>query len=256
MRLFLSITLALALFGGAARAAENAYDVLGKVLKPIVTIFLDDPRSSSRALAADLTLLDMTKLPAQFKGSKVALAVENPDKLILRGPVLGEPVTLCRNGQELWGFPGAKLQSMIDQLGELPKRKKKFKLERLSLPFPEQQLVFLPILFQVRDEGTQDLDGMPCRVLDVGLMPQLAESLEVQGWMARAWIRADYTIAKLQVGHPGWQVIVGVERVEFRESFPKDNWEPNASEAGDVLKLDPPRFKQILDAASAKGKLP
>jgi hypothetical protein len=256
MRLFLSITGALALSAAGACAAENAYDVLGKVLKPIITIFLEETNNSARALAADMTLLEMTKLPPQFKGSKVALTIENPDKLILRGPVLGEPVTLCRNGQEIWGFPGTKLQSMIDQLGELPKRKKKFKLERFSLPFPEQQLVFLPILFQVRDEGEQDLNGISCRVLDVGLMPQLAKSLEVEGWMARAWIRADYTIAKLQVGHPGWQIIVGMDRVQFRESFPTETWQPNAAEASDVLKLDPPQFKQILDAATAKGKLP
>ncbi len=45
----------------------------------------------------------------------------------------------------------------------------------LVLPVPQKELVFLPVLFQVADKGTEKVIGEPCRVLDVQLMPQLAK---------------------------------------------------------------------------------
>jgi hypothetical protein len=237
-----------------APAAENAYDVLGKTLHPIVNLFVTETENPRRALQGDFTLLRMTKLPPQFAGSKVSLSLEQPDKVIIRGPVLGEPVTLCRDGQEIWGFPGAHLQAMVNALGELPKRKKKFKLDEFELPFPEKNLVFLPVLFQVQDQGSQPVNEVLCRILDVRLMPQLAHSLEVEDWAARAWITPDYKLAKLQVARPGWEIVVSVERLVFLESLPKETWKPSEVEAVDLLRLDAPQLKQVLDALKAKRK--
>lgn len=246
--------LTLAFSAATAPARENAYDVLGKTLAPIVNLFVKETANPNRALRSSMSLLEMTNLPPQFVGSKLDLTLEHPDKLILRGPVLGEPVTLCRNDQELWAAPGTKIQSLINGLGELPKRKKKFKLDDFELPFPEQHLVFLPVLFQVKDHGDQPVNGVTCRVLDVALMPQLAASLNVQEWIARAWIGPDYKLAKLQVARPGWQIIVAMDSMEFIPTLPEETWEPTPAEAADVLKLDPPQFKQILDALKRRNE--
>jgi hypothetical protein len=252
---FFALLLGSSLIGHTSAAAENAYDVLGRTLHPIVNLFVEETENPRRALQGEFTLVRMTKLPPQFAGSKVALSLEHPDKIIIRGPVLGEPVTLCRDGQKIWASPGARIQAMINALGELPKRKKKFKLDEFELPFPEKNLVFLPVLFQVQDQGSQPTNGVSCRILDVRLMPQLAESLEVEDWAVRAWITPDYKLAKLQVARPGWETVVAVERLDFLERLPKETWKPTELEAADVLRLDAPQLKQVLDAVK-RGRKP
>ncbi len=239
-----------------AHAAENPYDVLGKMLAPFVNLLAKDARNANRAMSLELRVIEATKLPRELAGSTASVDLEYPDKLLLRGPVLGEPVTICRNGQELWAAPGSKIEALLGNMRDLPKPKKKYKLADWALPIPEKQLVFLPVLFQVTDRGEEDVDGVTCRVLDVQLMPMLAESLKVEDWTARLWVRPDYTPAKLDFHDPQWHGVFAFDKVTFSPSLPPETWQP-APDQTDVLKLTPQRFKQLLDAAlGTHEKLP
>src|SRR4051812_12651244 len=89
---------------------ENPYDVLGMTIAPFAALFAREG-ATNRSLELDARLVEASKLPHEFVGQTLHVAVEAPDKLLVRAPVLGETVTLCRHGQELWATPGAKLDS-------------------------------------------------------------------------------------------------------------------------------------------------
>lgn len=233
------------------RAADDRYDLLGKVLMPFVGIFARDPASGHRAIRLVLTIEQMTGLPAELAGTQAEIAIQAPDKLRLHGPILGETITLVRNGNQLWVHPAAKARALLDRPtdgGELPPPEKKFQLTDFKLPIPEKQLVFLPVLFAIKEVGREVLGGVECQVLDVQLMPELARSLEVQGWVARVWIKPDATPARLTLARKGWNVVVRFDQVAFSESLPATTWRPSEQESADYLELRPKDYSRFLGA--------
>jgi hypothetical protein len=226
------------------RAAENPYDVFGKTIAPFVALFSKE--AANRALTADLHIVDATKLHPALAGQAVHLSMESPDKLLLRAPVLGRDIIVCRNDQDIWAAPGSAIEAILSEV-ELPPPPKKYKLGKFELPIPEKQLVFLPALFKVTDEGMDTFDAQSCRVLRVTLMPELARSLGVKQWLARIWIRVDYKPARLEIEGPEGTAVLAFDKLEFSRSFPAETWKP-APDQTDVTHLKPVRYKQLLDA--------
>ena len=234
---------------GHSEEEENRYNILGKLLRPFVSILAKDTKSPNRAFTLSAKLEMMTDLPPAFAGSSADLAVQYPDKLKLHAPFLGDDITLCRNGQDLWAYPGAKVDALLKEATAGKKsssRESKEPLGPLELPLPEKELALAPVLFQVKDVGAETLDDAKCRVLDLYLMPELAHSLKAQGWAARVWVRDDGAPARISLAKPGWQMAVRFHRVEFSPKLPPETWLPTAEQAGDVLKLDPARFRELL----------
>jgi len=235
----------------SSHGEENRYDLLGRMLMPFVNVFAKDAKTPNRAFSFAVKLEQMTDLPAGLVGSHAEVAVEFPDKIRLRAPILGEDVTVCRRGEEVWAFPGSKVEAMLKTAAaekKLPKVDPKFHLAPFSLPVPEKDLVFLPALFQVKDVGSESLDGVNCRVMDLYLMPELARSLKAQSWGARVWIGPDAKPVRISVAKPGWMAVVRFDQVEFAPKLPDGTWEPTSEQAADVLKLDPLRYLQLLGA--------
>ena len=235
-----------------AQTVENRYDALAHAILPVLQIFA--PESPHHALVAGGSLAGMTSQPAELQNAAVSLAVQAPDKLLLRLTVNGETCTLARDGQQIWAAPGAKVQALIDQIPKLPKPDPDFTLPPMWLPVPEKELALLPILFQVVDAGGVSIAGQNYRVLDAAVMPELARSLKIEGWSARLWLRADDSIAQIKVSRPGWQLTVALSQMQMPDSLPDTTWQPAAAEAGDVLKMDAVHFKQLLDAAGREIK--
>jgi hypothetical protein len=246
---FLRLAFLSACLVASAQAEENRYDLFGRALMPFVNVFAQSTANPNRAMSFTLKLEQMTDLPPGLAGSQAEVAVEYPDKLRLHAPVLGEDVTICRKGQEIWAFPGGKVDALLSAAAaarKLPKAESKVQLRPFVLPIPEKELVFLPALFQIKDIGAESVDGEPCRVLDLFLMPELARSLKAPGWGARMWLNAEARPVRISVAKPGWMVVVRFEHLEFAPKLPESTWEPTSEQAGDVLKLDPVRYQQLL----------
>ena len=241
---------ALLLAPGFSRAEENRYDVLSKLLLPFAHVLTKDAKTPNRALRLTARLERLTDLPPALVGSRAEIAVQCPDKFRLRAPVLGEELTICRRGQEVWVWPGAKAAALIEAAGaagKLPKADPKARFTPFQLPVPEKQLALVSMFFQVKDVGAESLDGDACRVLDLFLMPELAQSLREKDWAARVWVRGDGLPARLSVARTGWQMVVRFERLEFSKALPPETWQPTAEQAGDILRLDAARYGQLLE---------
>lgn len=232
----------------AARAAENRYDILGKTLAPFINVLAKHTKNPNRAMALAAKLERLTGAPPELIGTRVELSMQYPDRVLVHAPILGEDLTVCRNRQHVWVTPGAKTKALLDLATaqrKLPPADPSAQLEPLALPVPEKELVFLPVLFQVKDAGSEAVDGEDCRVLDLRLMPELEKSLKDKGWTARVWVRANYQPARLVVTRPGWELAVKFERVVFTPTLPDTTWQPPAE---DVFALDAPRFRQLMQA--------
>src|SRR5689334_15009663 len=99
----------------SARAAEeNRYDLLSKMLLPFLNVVVKNTSNPNRAMQLTATLEQMTNVPPAFIGAKAELAMQYPDKVRLRGPVFGEDITICRQGEKVWAYPASKLQPLLD----------------------------------------------------------------------------------------------------------------------------------------------
>jgi hypothetical protein len=232
----------------SARAAENRYDILGKTLAPFINVLAKNTKNPNRAMALAAKLERLTGAPAELLGTRVDLSLQYPDRLLVHGPILGEDLTVCRDRQQVWVTPGAKVKALLDLATaqkKLAKPDPAAQLEPFQLPVPEKQLVFLPVLFKVNDAGTETVDGETCRVLDVALMPDLQKSLKDKTWAGRIWVRANYQPARLVLTRTDWELAVKFDKVEFAPKLPETTWQAPAE---DVLMLDAPHFRQLMQA--------
>ena len=243
----------LLLLAAPLSARENEYDVLSKMLTPFESLFARESGAARPAAAADLVLAEVTgtSAPPMAPGSLFHAALQTPDKVFISGPVFGRQIAACRDGSELWAFPGAQIAAILGSAGA-PPPPSKLVLGDIVLPIPQKQLVFLPILFQVRDAGDEVLDNETCRVLDVTLMPQLAASLKAQDWAARVWIRADYTPAKIDLSKPGWHIALLFNKIDFVPALPPSTWQPAPEQKSDVVHLTAAQLIQLAALAGLK----
>jgi hypothetical protein len=247
--------LAMAVTGQLA-AQENAYDVLGKALRPIANVFTPPEEPGNHALVLDAHLLEASKLPPELQGQALHVALMTPDAVLVQAPIAGELLTVCRDGDLLWATPGSKIQFLLDQVTtDAPEKKKKHKdkeaklMGPLELPVPQKDLVFLPILFQVADAGSETVAGAPCRVLDVQLMPQIAKSLHAEDWTARVWVGADYGIVRIALTGPDWSGKVAIDKLVFSPDLPEAMLQ---SQGTDVLRLTAEQFVELLRRVGRK----
>ena len=234
--------------------------MLGKVLTPFFALLAPD--AGNHALAMSVRIEQMTDLPPALAGAHADIAIESPNKLRLHGPVLSETLTIVRNANKIWVYPGSAAKALLDakeakdDKKQLPPTDKKYQLGDFTLPIPVKELNLLPILFVVKDVGSDPLDGQTCRVLDLSFMPEIAKSADFAGWVGRVWARPDYTPARFTISRPGWNIVLRFDRVAFAEKLPASTWEPTSEEAGDVLELEPKDYNRFLRAISGYKKKP
>ena len=252
----------------------NPYDLLGRVLTPIAGVFCpagskgrNAPSKSAQALTVTLVLQEMTGLPPQWVGARVQLAVQPPDRALIRVPFAGKTVTICRNGQEVWIEPRSALATLpqvpADALDapapeSAPQGKKDavVGLAPFSLPFPAQQLAFLPVLFTVKDAG--EANGL--RLLDARLMSELARQLGVEEWTARLLVKLTGEsagprcpeLSGLILARPGWRLFATVEKLLFLPEQAESVWEPSGN---DVVRMEGLRAKQWFEAIARQINL-
>lgn len=238
--------------GEAAPHSANRYDLLGQVLEPLTAVFM--PEHAGKAFAATLVLDEATGLPKEWHGQEAKLVFQPPAMAKLSATVGGEPWALCRVKQELWGVPGEKWVALEKFFPSSKPRKKSGRepgLPDFALPFSPQQLIFLPVLFQVEDEGVSPTGA---RLLTMRLTPPIAEGLQAEAgkiggenladWAARIAVREVQgkrpQLERIEVFRPGWRFAADVRRWALVREVPASYWLPDpgtSSNSGTVFRF-------------------
>lgn len=207
---------------------DNPYDVIGKVFSPFWSVLLADTKSPNKACTMTIEMAEVSgRLPKQMAGASLQAAVQFPDKVKLQAPVLGEEITVCRNGDNVWAYPGAKVEFLLKRFkGKPPPTKKK---TPLYLPITPQQAIFLPALFTVARADVaevQTFNGEDCRVITAGLMPELARAAKAEGFRARLWVAPGYFPRRMEITQPDFVAVADIKDLKFSPSLPASTWQP------------------------------
>ncbi len=227
---------------------ENPYDLIGKIFQPLWGVLLAESNGSNHAVTASLEVSDVSgQLPENMKGATLLANVQFPDKVKLQAPVLGETFTVCRNGNEVWVTPGSKVKFLISNFRVVPKKTARLNTP-ISLPITPQQAIFLPALFSVSHPDVaevQPLNGEDCRVLTVGLMPELARSTKAEDFQARIWVAAGYTPRRVEVRRKDFSTAVDIRSLTFDTALPPSTWQPAETDT-DVYRTTPEMLEGLI----------
>jgi hypothetical protein len=209
---------------------DNPYDVIGKVFSPFWSVLLAATKSPNKACTMRIQMTEVSgRLPKQMTGASLKAAVQFPDKVKLQAPVLGEEITVCRNGDKVWAYPGAKVEFLLKRFkGKGPPPTKKSNTP-LYLPITPQQAIFLPALFTVTRPDVaeiQNLNGEDCRVISAGLMPDLARSAKAEGFRAKMWVAPGYVPRRVEITQPDFVAVTDIKDLQFSPSLPPSTWQP------------------------------
>ncbi len=227
---------------------DNPYDVIGKVFSPFWSVLLADTKSPNKACTMTIEMVEVSgRLPKQMTGATLQAAVQFPDKVKLQAPVLGEEITVCRNGDKVWAYPGAKVEFLLKRFkGKPPPTKKKN--TPIYLPITPQQAIFLPALFTVARADVaevQNLNGEECRVITAGLMPELARTAKAEGFRAKMWVAPGYLPRRIELTQPDFVAVTDIKDLKFSPSLPASTWEPPAN-VTDIYWTDSDRMDAVL----------
>lgn len=236
LRIFSVLTLATALPLPPLLAQDgpprtNPYDVIGNVFAPFWSVLLAATDSPNKACTMTLVMSEVSgRLPKEMEGAILKAAVQFPDKVKLTAPVMGENITVCRNGDAVWAVPGAKVEFLLKQFDAKPPPTRKTKTP-LYLPITAQQAIFLPALFTIVKPDVaevQELNGEECRVITAGLMPELAKAVKAEGFRAQMWVAPGYIPRRIAVTQPDFTAVVDIKDLRFGPALVPATWEPPA----------------------------
>ncbi len=249
-----SLLVAAALASPAARAEtaaprDNPYDLIGKVFQPLWGVLLVGTKSPNRAATLEIALSEVSgRLPADMKGATLSAAVQFPDKVRLEAPVLGEQITVCRNGDEVWATPGKKVEFLLSQFHVKPKANQQKLATPIFVPVSAQQAIFLPALFTIANPDVaevESLNGEDCRVLTVGLMPDLAKATKAEDFQGRMWVAPGYLPRRIEVARKDFSAAFDIRNLTYAPALPPATWQPPAG-ATDVYRTDTAMLEGLL----------
>ncbi len=224
----------------------NRYDVLSKMITPIAGVLLGGTQTSNRALSLKATVGQVAgRLPQAIQGATFTAMIQYPGCIRLEAPLLGETVTVCRNGNQVWAVPGSKVQFLLDQFQRKPRPRTKGSTP-LQLPFTAQQAVLLPALFQLEKASeVADIGTVPCRVIAGGLMPEIGKAVKAEDFSAKLWICDDYTPKRIDIRRSDFAMSFLIEELSYVPALPASTWQPPAG-ATDVFRCDEARLEELL----------
>jgi hypothetical protein len=167
-----------------------------RTLLPILDLFANPPASKSRSLTleAEIEALGSNQFQQPFPSFQIILAP--PKKAVFSTKTANLPLQIGRDNDTLWAAPASVIQPIVqalespDQVAP-PKRTDLPMLVRpMQIPVPGKILSLLPMLFDAKDSGKADFLGKSARLVDVRVMPELAQLLgpELTTSSLRLWL--------------------------------------------------------------------
>ena len=230
-----------------ARATEGSvYELFGQALAPIAAALLGSADGRTQAMVAECLVNGGTGPLAAAAGTRLRLAVQAPDRfridVVRRGSAT--PLTACRDGKELWAVPAEPMTMLAQAAGfdtsdQAPDTTSP---PLIPLALDPQMLSFLPLVFDVKDLGTEE--NPQRRVLEFGLLPQLREAIKVEDFTGRAWIGDNDKPTRLVLTTSQGEIDLEIEKLDFAGELAASAWQP--SEGQEALRLPASALNELF----------
>lgn len=230
------------------RAAENVYDVVAKALTPFTAVLAQRTEGLNKAVHARISIDTQGTNGPIPRAIDAEIWLKAPDKLKIQTVYIDQPVTIWRDGQKLFAAPGGRIRAVLGDRNDVPPPNPKFRLQPFAIPIPDQQLPLLPAMLQVIDDReAQDKAGVPLRVIDLQMMPEIARSLGVPGFRAEATINStDYKLRRLRLTGSAYNGQIIFQSLDFSKDFPPETFRPDPKADEDIVEISPAEFDQLL----------
>ncbi len=216
-------------------AQSQTYDIFAKALAPFASSIFGGGNGQPGAMVAECLVTDGSGPLAAAKGTRFRIAVQAPDRMRVDVVRDGGKLTACRDGKELWAVPGAPMRALAQAAG--------FDLDKsgpdasspplIPIALDAQMLAFLPVVFDVKDLGTEG--DPPKRILEFGLLDELRQAIKAEEFTGRAWIGDDYKPSRLVITTPDYSLDIAVEKLGFAEQLAPAAWQPD--DGAEALRL-------------------
>ena len=112
----------------------------------------------------------------------------------------------------------------------------------------DQEIVFIPALFQIlRFESGSDPSGKSVWRLDLRLMPEVAEAIKSDNWVASAVVNQDnFHVRRIRIESNRWTGTVDVLATRFERALPAQTWNAEAELAREATPIPPECFGPAL----------
>jgi hypothetical protein len=224
----------------------NRYDVLSKMLTPMAAVLLGGNKVPENALILRAKVGQVGgRLPQILQGASFTAQIEYPGRIRLDAPVLGETMTVCRDGDNVWAVPKSKIQFLLSQFQNKPHPQQKGNLP-IQLPFTAQQAVLLPALFQLETTpAVAEVNGASCRVISGGLINEVAKAAKAEDFSAKLWICSDYTPKRIDIRRSDFAMSFLIEELTYKPSLPASTWQPPQG-VTDIYRCDAAHLEELL----------
>ena len=227
--------------------AQNKYDVLARTLQPYGSLFYS--KALTKAMQADVILREGPPLAAQILNQALRVTLQMPNKLRIETIDSERRLVLCRNGQRVWAYP-RDFATTIAIAGITSD--KSSRIPDFRLPIKDQQIVWLPVLFQiVRFEPSLDANGRRTWNIDFKLSPEIGQAMKCDPWVASAVVmQDDFQVRHLHVEGASWNGTIDILACRFETGFPPETWEAEPDLANDATTIPADRFVSALQRLS------
>lgn len=167
-----------------------------RTLLPILDLFANPPAGKSRSLIlkAEIEALGTTQFQKPLPSFEIILAP--PKKAVFSTNTASLPLQIGRDGNTLWAAPASIIQPLVqalespDQVSPAKRTDLPMLVRPMQIPVPGKMLALLPMLFDAKDSGKADFLGKAARLVDVRVMPELAQLLgpELTTSSLRLWL--------------------------------------------------------------------
>lgn len=230
--------------------AQNKYDVLARTLQPYGSLF--HSKALTKAVQVDLILREGPPLAAQILNQPLRVTLQMPNKLRIETIDSDHRMVLCRNGQRVWAYP-RDFATSIAIAGI--RSDKGSRIPDFRLPLKDQQIVWLPVLFQIlRFEPSREANGEQAWNIDFKLSPEISQAMKCDSWVASMVVMRDnFQVRRLHIECPSWKGTIDILTCRFETAFPPETWEVEPDLANDATPIPTERFVSALERLSANS---
>jgi len=217
-------------------AEPRPAEVFGKALLQVANLLEPLPGAPPKVFSARLKVVKAQGIPQDFLGRELNLSFQTPDKARLSTMIDGAPVTVGRNGQELWAHVPAKRFAVLGKPGVLrfatnPDSKDTSSLKPIYSPLKREQLLLVPFFSQFEALPTEEVGGVRCHVFKATPQKEAMQAFKLPPGSLQLWIReTDFLPARLGYLNGG-HTDVRVELQDIRQDvpLPQEHWRLQAA---------------------------